>query len=169
MATPMLHDHPFYSNAIIYVFSYDEKGVQAVAINKRMQCSMQELVNRLSGKNKLSVINDDPILNGGLSAIDRGIILHSDNLGDDFEVSFSKEMLLDIAKGYGPAFHQVFLGFTSWTHEAFAKELKAGYWLMSRQDLREIFAARISDRYQLVATHIGVGNPAYVSCVQAEA
>ena len=40
---------------------------------------------------------------------------------------------------------------------------------MSRQDLRELFAARISDRYQMVATHIGVGNPAYVSCEQAEA
>ena len=169
MATPTLYDHPFYSNVVMYVFSYDENGVKAVAINKRMQCSMQELVNRLSLNDKLSVINDDPILNGGLSAIDRGLILHSDNQGDDFEVSFSKEMLVDIAKGHGPSFHQVFLGFSSWTHEDFAKELKAGYWLMSRQDLRELFAARIADRYQMVATHIGVGNPAYVSCEQAEA
>ena len=169
MATPVLHDHPFYSNAVIYVFNYDESGIQAVAVNKRMQCSMQELVNRLAGDNKLSVINDDPVLNGGLTAMDRGIILHSDDQSSNFEVSFSKEILIDIAKGHGPAFHQVFLGFTSWTHEGFAKELKAGYWLMSRQDLRELFAARISDRYQMVATHIGVGNPAYVSCEQAEA
>ncbi|MDG2348603.1 MAG: YqgE/AlgH family protein [Gammaproteobacteria bacterium] len=169
MATPMLQDHPFYSNAVIYVYDYSEDGVQGVAINKRMQCSMQELINRLSTLDKSSVINDDPILNGGLSAIDRGIILHSDDLGQVFDVSFSKEMLLDIAKGRGPAFHQVFLGYTSWTHEGFAKELKAGYWLMSRQDLRELFAARISDRYHMVATHIGVGNPAYVSCEQAEA
>lgn len=169
MATPMLQDHPFYSNAVMYVFNYDEAGVQAVAINKRMQCSMQELVNRLSLDDKLSVINDDPILNGGLSAIDRGIILYCDDHGDDFEVSFSKEMLIDIAKGHGPVFHQVFLGFSSWTHEGFAKELKAGYWLMSRQDLRELFASRISDRYHMVATHVGVGNPAYVSCEQAEA
>lgn len=169
MATPMLQDHPFYSNAVMYVFNYDESGVQAVAINKRMQCSMQELVNRLSLDNKLSVINDDPILNGGLNAIDRGVILYADDQSDEFHVSFSKEMLVDIAKGLGPSFHQVFLGFSTWTHEQFATELKSGYWLMSRQDMRELFAEKISNRYQMVATYIGVGDPAYVSCEQAEA
>ena len=169
LATSLLQDHPFYSNAIMYVFNYDQHGVQAVALNKRMQCSMQELVHRLEGSKKLSVINDDPILNGGLTAMDRGIILHCDCADDDFDVSYSKEMLVDIAKGMGPAFHQVFLGLTTWSHDAFERELRHGYWLLSRQDIKSLLKAPIADRHHMVAMHIGVGNPAYVSYNQAEA
>lgn len=169
LATPMLQEHSFYSNAVLYVFNYDEQGVQAVAVNKRMQCSMQELINRMSGDEKSGVINDSPVLNGGLVGIDRGMILYYDEQTGGFEASFSREMLLDIAKGLGPESHQVFLGITSWSHQAFSEELKAGHWLMSRQDPRDVFSSRIPERYQMVAMHIGVGNPAFVAYDQAEA
>ena len=80
---------------------------------------------------------------------------------------FLREMLIDIAKGHGPVFHQVFLGFSSWTHEV-CKRAQSWLRLMIAGFARVVCSAYI-DRYHMVATHVGVGNPAYVSCEQAEA
>lgn len=169
VAMPSLNGHPQFSNSVMYVFSYDEIHIRALIINKRMQCSMQELVNKVVAPKRLSVINDAPVLCGGFMRPEEGLILYYDDQENRFDVSFSKDLLMNIAKGLGPQINQVFLGITSWRYDEFEQALKEGHWFVSNQPLKEQLSLKLADRYQAATAYLGVRNLAVFAKEQAEA
>lgn len=169
ISMPSLYGHPSFSNSVMYVFACDDTHVRALMVNKPMQCSMQELVNKVVTPKRLSVINDAPVLSGGPVRPDEGLILYYDEKDEQFDVSFSKSLLMDIAKGLGPQVNQVFLGVTSWSYEDFERELKEGHWFVSNQSLKDLLSLKLGDRYQAAAAYLGIRNLAVFAKEQAEA
>lgn len=169
VSMPSLHGHPYYSDCVLYVLQCDGREIKALMLNKRMQCSMQELMNKVIAPKRLSVINDAPVLNGGLVRPDEGLILYFDKKMQQFEVSASKDLLMDIAKGIGPETSQVFLGMTSWRYDDFMQELKSGHWFISHQPLTDLISIKLDKRYRAATSFLGVRNSAVFASEQAEA
>jgi putative transcriptional regulator len=112
----------------------------------------------------LPALTEQAVLIGGPVQPDRGFVLHDDvrewgstlRFGNGLAISTSREILVAMAKGEGPARALVALGYAGWNAGQLESELAENAWLAVPADRSIFFDTPLEKRWQTAAKSIGV-------------
>jgi putative transcriptional regulator len=140
VASPHLTDTPF-SKSVILLLEHNESGAMGVVLNRTMDRSLKQTVERLGGQ---PLRADGPVSVGGpvggpLVALKHqesgtGIQLPSHR----FSKQDPKKLLSSILKESKGAF-RVFIGHAGWAEGQLERELEQGIWMTQRATAEHVF------------------------------
>lgn len=140
IAMPQLKD-PFFSQAVVYLWEYNEQGATGIVINKPMNLLLGELLEQLDVAATDPRVINYPVLRGGPVAQGQGFIIRRKETRDfdpssttplvEITVSSAKQDLMDLAHGDGLGDSIVALGCSGWAAGQLDKELANNDWLIA--------------------------------------
>ncbi|HVV67446.1 MAG TPA: YqgE/AlgH family protein [Gammaproteobacteria bacterium] len=138
IAMPQLND-PVFSQSVVYLWEYNEKGATGIIINKPMDIRLGELLQQLDISPADPGINEYPVLRGGPVASDQGFIIRRQQkvVADEpyplteVIVSSAKQDLIALANGEGLGDALVALGCAGWGAGQLDRELVNNDWLIA--------------------------------------
>jgi putative transcriptional regulator len=101
---------------------------------------------------------------GGPCQNNHGFILHNGDLNwpssirlnEQLVLTSSKEILIDIAQGRGPAHYLLALGYAGWSAGQLEDEIRNNVWLCTDADNSLLFETAPELRWQIAANNLGV-------------
>jgi putative transcriptional regulator len=138
IATPTVRD-PFFAETVILLIDHDSDGAYGVVLNRRADPKLADLLGRLElpapGRTKAA-----SVWWGGPVQPEAGMVLFLDEPGlQEYEpslivaqglrVSWSMELLHDIAFERGPTVYAFYLGRAGWGQGQLEEELNGGAWI----------------------------------------
>lgn len=159
VAMPALLDFNF-TKSVVYIYEHTPAGAMGVIANKPSQINLGVVLDHLNIKTNLS-ISKIPVLMGGPVGQERGFILFENNAksstnSNDISVSASKQMLDEIAKGSGPEYFIVTLGYSGWGAGQLEKEVSRNDWLIVPYSHHILFDTPLEKRWETAAASIGI-------------
>lgn len=139
IAMPQLQD-PLFSQAVIYLWEYNEQGATGIVINKPMDLNLGELLEQLDVSATDPRVLNHPVLRGGPVSTGQGFIIRRKENKDvrfnktplvEITVSSAKQDLLDLAHGDGLGDSLIALGCVGWSAGQLDKELINNDWLIA--------------------------------------
>ncbi len=147
IAMPGMSD-PRFQKSLVYVCTHGEDGAMGLIVNKRAErLTVAALLRRLD----LPASEDHeqmPVRYGGPVETMRGFVLHSADypgdegtlqVDDEVSMSFSMDVLRDIAEGNGPRRVAIALGYSGWAPGQLEGELQMNGWLYCPPDEEMLF------------------------------
>lgn len=164
IATPAMAD-PRFHHAVIYVCVHDEEHAMGLIINQPLaDLRLDEFLPAL-GLPSDQAHADYAVMSGGPVDVERGFVLHSDDLyirdatlptGPGLAITATKEALLALASHERPRHAAFFLGYAGWGNGQLEQELADNGWLIADADINLIFDTGYADKWQRVLRHMGV-------------
>lgn len=168
IAMPGLEDG-FFGGSVVFVCEHTSRGALGLVINRSTDMVLSELLERIELSCARSDLSDAPILVGGPLQNERGFVLHDRMgagedttyasalaVGEDLEMTTSKDVLQAIAAGAGPKRVMVTLGYSSWAEGQLESELGENSWLTVAADARVLFDTPIEQRYHAAMGLLGL-------------
>lgn len=160
VAMPSLHDETF-AKSVIYIYEHTDQGAMGIVINKPMPLKLGNILQHLGIPARKSDVETLPVLMGGPVGQEHGFILYKDKAstvpnGAPIELSASKDMLQQIARGRGPNDFLVTLGYASWSAGQLEAEIAHNDWLITPVDQDILFNTHISQRWRLAGRKVGI-------------
>lgn len=158
IAMPTLRDSVF-NKSVIYLHEHTRNGAMGLIINKPLQLTLGNVLRHLKIDITADNIDSIPVYMGGPVGQENGFVLHSsDDSGEQqsLNISASKEILRNIAKGKGPKHFLITLGYSSWQTGQLETEIARNDWLIAPGDKRIIFDIPVKQRWQVSANMIGI-------------
>ncbi|HMK50830.1 MAG TPA: YqgE/AlgH family protein [Thermodesulfovibrionales bacterium] len=160
IAVPSLKD-PNFERTVVLICDHTKDGAFGLVINRVLLSSFIPLSGGLDISNCMV---DLPVYYGGPVKPEQGYILYSSSdiyypsikINDSLALTTSKEILVDVASGKGPARFLFMLGFAGWAPGQLEYELMTDGWLIAPLSNRIIFETPASDRWKSAAELIGV-------------
>ena len=157
IAMPNLED-PYFSQSVVYLYEHDETGSTGFIINKPMDITMGEILERIDIPCEANESNKQPMLLGGPVKQEQMFLIHSErrNKGEatPFFLSSSKEILSKIGMGEQKNV-MAFLGYASWTPGQLEQEIKENSWLIASVDHDLLYKVPFSERYDMATLQMG--------------
>lgn len=162
IAMPTLAD-PNFSRSVTWLCEHNDDGAMGIVINRPSDVSVGELFRHL--EMAISVANTDaPVLIGGPVQTDRGFVIHRPGslwistwpVSDAASLTTSKDVLVAMAQGVGPADAFVALGYAGWGAGQLEQELLDNAWLTVPADPRILFDIPLDQRWNEAAKLIGI-------------
>lgn len=146
IAMPRLRD-PNFEHAVIYICDHNEDGAMGLIINKLHDVKLQELLTQFDIQSTRPDISDKPVFIGGPVQYNHGFILHANGaqwestqqISDQISLTYSRDILEDIAAGNGPSDALVTLGYSGWGQGQIESEIIDNAWLHTDADCDIIF------------------------------
>ncbi len=162
VAMPTLAD-PGFHKSVTYLCEHHENGAMGIMINQPVDLTLKELLTHL----ELDIDESLPegaLFNGGPVQRERGFILHSGdrewettiNIGDNINLTGSKDILVDIANNNGPENTIIALGYAGWDSGQLEAEIAANHWLTVPADQEIIFETNHEEQWIKSAKKLGV-------------
>lgn len=153
----------YFGDTLTYVCEHNEDGAMGIMVNRPSRVSLIELLAQL-GIDKGETPVEAVVMEGGPVGVERGFILHSDEvafeaslaLGDGLMLSSAREVLEAIARGKGPADYLVALGYAGWDSGQLENEVRDNAWLTCPGDKRIIFDTPYDERVKEAAASLGI-------------
>src|SRR5512135_2461214 len=160
IAVPGLKD-PNFERTVVLICDHTKDGAFGLVINRVLLSSFIPLSGGLDIKD---CVVDLPVYYGGPVKPEQGYILYSSSdiyypsikINDSLSLTTSKEILIDVAMGKGPAKFLFTLGFAGWGPGQLEYELMMDGWLIAPVNNRIIFEIPVGDRWKSAADLIGV-------------
>jgi len=160
IAVPGLKD-PNFERTVVLICDHMKDGAFGLIINRLLLSSFIPLSGGLDIK---ECIMDLPVYYGGPVKPEQGYILYSSSdlyypsikINDSLSLTTSKEILVDVASGKGPAKFLFTLGFAGWASGQLEYELMTDGWLIAPVSNKIIFETPVNDRWKSSAELIGV-------------
>ncbi|MGV6853089.1 MAG: YqgE/AlgH family protein [bacterium] len=164
IAMPALNGS-YFERSVILLCEHNTKGAMGLVINKITELSLADILDQIGIR---QTQNEDarlrPVFTGGPVHEDRGFVLHrpwgtwesSLTISDELQLTSSKDILKEIAKGRGPDDFLISLGYSGWAEGQLEEELVDTSWLTLPADQELIFDADIEDRWDLAVEKLGV-------------
>ncbi len=160
IAVPGLKD-PNFERTVVLICDHTKDGAFGLIINRLLLSSFIPLSGGLDIK---ECIMDLPVYYGGPVKPEQGYILYSSSdlyypsikINDSLSLTTSKEILVDVASGKGPAKFLFTLGFAGWASGQLEYELTTDGWLIAPVSNKIIFETPVNDRWKSSAELIGV-------------
>lgn len=137
IAMPSMDD-PFFSQSVVYLWEYNEKGAAGIVINKPTNMNLGQLLEQLDIGTENSRAIHFPVLQGGPVLPGQGFIIRrweskdsNDEAIVEITVSSAKEDLIDLAEGKGLEDSLVALGCAEWQPGQLDQELIRNDWLIA--------------------------------------
>ena len=138
IAMPGMSD-PRFEHAVIFLCSHSEDGSMGLMINKPSnELTFEDLSDQLSIKARSEIAND-PVHFGGPVEHGRGFVLHTNDyqvepgtleIGTDFAMTATLDVLEDMANGEGPEKTLLTLGYSGWGPGQLESEIQQNGWLL---------------------------------------
>jgi putative transcriptional regulator len=175
VAMPGMQD-PKFEDTILYVCGHDATGAMGLVVNKLIESiSFRGLLDQLD----LDIeghIPTVPVHFGGPIEMGRGFVLHTNDYVHDSSVKISKDVTLtatidilrDIARGQGPKYYLLALGYTGWSPGQLEVELKNNGWLEIDGDVEILFKVPIDRKRSRALVKLGI-DPSMLSSTSGHA
>lgn len=175
IAMPSIRD-PNFEKSVVFLCAHSEQGAMGFVLNKPAPLTVfADLLEKTELASRLEDVPEDvmgiPIRLGGPVETFRGFVLHSPDypaddtsleIGADYVVSATLNVLTDIATGKGPAQRLIALGYSGWSPGQLEDEILHNGWLHSDADPQLIFATDLEAKHERALAKLGV-NPAMLS------
>jgi putative transcriptional regulator len=135
-----------------------------IIVNRPVNICLGDMLDQLD----ISVIRTDtrkiPIYLGGPVQTDRGFVLHSGDktwdstlkITPEINITTSRDILEAIAKGKGPTYSLIALGYAGWISGQIEQEIGANTWLSSPATSEILFSTPTEQRWRAAAQVLGV-------------
>lgn len=162
IATPALNEG-FFTRTVTYICEHGESGAMGIVINQPLEVELEEILEHLDIEMTV-VPSDATVLAGGPVQIDHGFVLHrgsgqweaSLKVSDDIWLTTSRDILVAIATGKGPAQHLVALGYAGWGAGQLEEELAQNSWLTVKADPEILFNIGYDERLSAAGRKLGI-------------
>ena len=163
IAMPALND-PNFSRGVAMVCQHGEDGAIGLLINRLSEFSLGDVLAQMNLECGDPGVTDMPVLLGGPVQPERGFVLHTGDghwessyrINKDWSVTTSRDILVAMAAGEGPARAVVALGYAGWEAGQLESELMENAWLTVEADARIVFEAPLEERWIDAAGLVGV-------------
>lgn len=163
IAMPGMVDSNF-SGSVTLLCQHNDAGAIGITINRLSDFTLGEIFAQLQIDCSDEVIRNQPVLEGGPVAPDRGFVLHSPqggyessmDVGQEIMVTTSRDVLADIATGSGPEKYIVALGYAGWGGGQLEGEMLANAWLSVTADCGIIFDMPLPSRFDQALGRLGI-------------
>lgn len=147
IAMPGMGD-PRFEHSVVFLCAHSAEGAMGIIVNKQVpELSLDDLLEQLEiGKGTASA--GIGVYFGGPVENARGFVLHSDDwnespstleVGDDFAMTATKDVLEAIARGTGPSAALTALGYAGWGPGQLESEIQRNDWLTVDADKAIVF------------------------------
>ncbi|MEJ2418843.1 MAG: YqgE/AlgH family protein [Exilibacterium sp.] len=171
IAMPSLQD-PIFAHTITYVCEHSVEGAMGIVINHPLNLSLGEIFELLKLPSDTTSMGGQTVLSGGPVQIERGFVLHpagqrwesTVEISPEVSLTASRDIIVDLAAGKGPASALVALGYAGWSAGQLETEIAANAWLTVPADSHVIFDTPIEQRWTAAARHLGIDLNLISSC-----
>ncbi|GMR07270.1 MAG: YqgE/AlgH family protein [Gammaproteobacteria bacterium] len=163
IAMPSLMD-PNFHRSVTYICEHDENGAMGIVINRPMGVQLIEVLAQMDIVPVNDRIGATEVFTGGPVQQNRGFVLHSPTgqwesmlqITDEIAITTSKDILVDISEGQGPADCLITLGYAGWGPGQLEAEMTANDWLSGPANAQILFNVGIEERWKAAAALLGV-------------
>lgn len=163
IAMPSLED-PNFAHTVTYICEHNADGAMGIIINRPLELSLGEMLDRLDIEITDRAATMAPILLGGPVQQERGFVLHrlpqswesTHPVSSDLGITTSSDILDAIAHGVGPADALITLGYAGWGGGQLEQELADNAWLSTPADPHILFDLPFDERWAAAARLMGV-------------
>ncbi len=163
IAMPRLAD-PNFQHSTTYICEHNEDGAMGLVFNRPLNLNIKEVLEEMDIEAEDPVLATTQVYDGGPVHEERGFVLHrpaklwesSVVVSEHLAITTSKDILVEIGKGNGPAQYLVTLGYAGWGPGQLEMELAANAWLTCPADLSVLFDEPAESRWARAAAIIGV-------------
>lgn len=164
IAMPSLQD-PNFQKTVVYVVAHSVKdGATGIVINRETGLELSEVMRKAGIKQAPGVEIPDPVYIGGPVQTERGFVIHepagrylmSEAVGEGIVFTQSRDALVQIGAGTGPAKRLFCLGYAGWLPGQLEDELARNDWLTVEADPAVIFEVPAAQRYEAALKLIGL-------------
>lgn len=166
IAMPGMGD-PRFANAIVLICAYSADGAMGIVVNKPTQdLRMRDLLDQMSITMDPTA-RDLPVHMGGPVEHGRGFVLHESDyrsplatltVNAEFGMTATLDILEDLARGAGPRYALVALGYAGWGPGQLESELAQNAWLTSDANADLVFATADCDKWEAALTRLGISS-----------
>ncbi|HHW4679779.1 MAG TPA: YqgE/AlgH family protein [Xylella sp.] len=163
IALPSLTD-PHFARSVALICQHDGNGAMGVVLNRASEYRLGEVLFQMGIETASDALREQVVLAGGPVHPDRGFVIHDSEhvwnpslqIGGDFSLTTSRDVLAAMAEGCGPRRAVVALGCAGWGAGQLEFELGENNWLMVPADTSLLFDTPLDQRWQRAAGRIGV-------------
>ncbi len=163
IAMPSMDD-PNFNHTVTLICQHDEQGAFGVMVNRPLELTVGELLAQLDIEVDDPIIAGKSALSGGPVQSEQGFVLHDSDrswdstlrIDDNISITSSKDILVDLARGAGPAHFLLILGCAGWSPGQLEQELKDNIWLTCTSDNAILFDMPYPHRWKGAASTLGV-------------
>ncbi|WP_368165782.1 YqgE/AlgH family protein [Aeromonas sp. R9-1] len=163
LAMPSLND-PYFERSLVYLCEHNDEGAMGLVINIPLEMKVDDLLEQVKIDHPATLELEQPVLQGGPVANDRGFVLHSHregfgsslSLSDELMVTTSRDILETLGTDEAPSHWLMTLGYAGWSAGQLEQELVDGAWLIVPVDTRLIFDTPVHERWEKAAASIGI-------------
>ncbi|WP_250625160.1 YqgE/AlgH family protein [Pinirhizobacter soli] len=169
IAMPGLVEPPF-ARGVTFLCQHGDDGAVGLLINQMSEYRLADVLAQMDLECQDDEIADHPVLIGGPVKQERGFVLHREpgqwessyRINEAWSVTTSRDILVAMAAGEGPAQALLALGYAGWSPGQLEQELMENAWLTTEADARVVFDTPLEDRWNAAAGLMGV-NPAQLA------
>ena len=150
LATPKMTDFRF-EKAVILICSHSAAGAMGIIVNKpTTELKFTDILKQLQ-INTYKINQQQKIYFGGPVEFGRGFVVHSPDyentessivIRKDYFLTANKEILKDIANGFGPKNSLLALGYAGWGPGQLENEIFSDSWLICDPDPHLVFSLK---------------------------
>lgn len=163
IAMPGMAD-PNFSSTVTLICEHNDEGALGIIINRPLNLRLGGLFEQLSMSDMTIPAAENPVLEGGPVARERGFVLHSKagefessvSVSPDVQLTLSRDVLDAIATGEGPDKSLVALGYAGWEPGQLEQEMLHNTWLNVPATAEIIFDVPFAQRWSQAAGTLGI-------------
>ena len=163
IAMPNLDD-PSFNRGVTLVCQHNEEGALGLLINRQSEYSLADILEQMQLECQTPELADVPVLIGGPLQQERGFVLHEEpgyweasyRVNQAWSVTTSRDILVAMAAGQGPAKALLVLGYAGWDAGQLEQELKDNAWLTAEASHQVAFDTPLDRRWTAAADLVGV-------------
>ncbi|MBF9231795.1 YqgE/AlgH family protein [Microvirga sp. BT350] len=168
---PGMTDERF-ARSVVYVCAHSAEGAMGIVLNRAAaNVNLPDLLVQLEIIPEQERIRLQPrvglvqVLIGGPVETTRGFVLHSPDfhisqstlpIDDQVCLTATVDILRAIARGEGPRYAVLALGYAGWGAGQLEHEIQANGWLNCPADAELIFNTSVDERYEFALRRIGI-------------
>ena len=163
IAMPSLAD-PNFHRTVTLMCAHSEDGAMGIVINRPLDIKLTAVLDQMDIRPTTGDATQVPVLQGGPVQRERGFVIHHPpgdweavlRVGDQIGIATSKDILMAVAQGRGPAHAIVALGYAGWGAGQLEHEMQQNAWLSGPADSRIIFDTPYEERWTSAARLLGI-------------
>ncbi|HXG28463.1 MAG TPA: YqgE/AlgH family protein [Nevskiales bacterium] len=164
VAMPGMVDGNF-DHTVTLLCEHTPEGAMGLVINRPTTLDLRDMLQHMGIPIERLDGEPIPVYWGGPVQPERGFVLHSSEaarwdstlkLSDAISVTTSKDILVAISQGQGPAHYLVTLGYAGWSAGQLEQEILHNSWLNTPADSAIVFETPTAARWEAAARLLGV-------------
>ena len=163
IAMPQLAD-PNFNQTVTLVCEHGERGALGIILNRPLPMTLAEVFEQMKIEPTHPGVAELPVLRGGPVHMDRGFVLHrpggqwdsTHQISAGIQVTTSRDVLVAMANGDGPAKACIALGYAGWEAGQLEQEIRDNSWLAVEANDEVVFELPFDERWPAALRLLGV-------------